>query len=72
MQHHPNTLRLRELMEQYGVSVEDVGELLSRSPGTIYQYRGARKQPIPSQLLELLELKLQLRANQVHRAPETA
>lgn len=72
MQHHPNTLRLRELMEQYCVSVEDVGELLNRSPGTIYQYRGARKQPIPNQLLELLELKLQLRGQQVQREPEIA
>lgn len=64
MKYHKNTLRLRSLMSEHGVSTGEVADLLGRKPHTVYQWRGTAARAIPDALLELLELKLSLRAGQ--------
>ena len=64
MPQHPNTQRLHNLMETHQVSLKDVASLTRRTYNTVRQWRGCRSQPIPSTILELLELKLSLRCKE--------
>lgn len=58
----PKTKRLRELMEQYHVGINDVAALLSRSKKTVRMWRSRNEPSIPDGQLELLELKLAQRS----------
>lgn len=56
---HERTLRLRELMKKYSLSVADVAEMTGRSESTVHIWRSSgENRVIPQQTLELLELKL--------------
>lgn len=56
---HPNTQRLRSLMDDiYQVSPREVSELTGRAYSTVLQWRGCRTQVISDIMLEFLEMKL--------------
>ena len=65
MQHH-NTARLRQLMAEHKLSCPDVAKLLGRAHQTVLIWCSVNPQNIPDSMLELLELKLAMRA----RLPE--
>ncbi len=57
-----NLKRLRAVMEQYGVSTQDVAKILDVSTGRVYGWlTEAQVTPIPSTKLRLLECELKLR-----------
>ncbi len=57
-----NLKRLRAVMEQYGVSTQDVAKILDVSTGRVYGWlTEAQVTPIPSTKLRLLECELTLR-----------
>lgn len=56
---HPRTIKLLSLMADYDVDPASVATMLGRSTKTIYCWRAQSPAPIPPQMLELLELKLQ-------------
>lgn len=58
----PNTIRLRALMAEHGLSCADVASLLKRSTQTVTEWRCANSRVISQNNLELLELKLRLRS----------
>ncbi len=54
--------QLRAVMEQYGVSAQDVAKILDVSTGRVYGWlTEAQVTPIPSTKLRLLECELKLR-----------
>lgn len=53
-----NTARLKELMASHRLSLQDVARLTGRSYGSVLRWRCKSGHPIPSHLLELLELKV--------------
>ncbi len=57
-----NLKRLRAVMEQYGVSAQDVAKILDVSTGRVYGWlTEAQVTPIPTTKLRLLECELKLR-----------
>jgi len=57
-----NLKRLRAVMEQYGVSTQDVAKILDVSTGRVYGWlTEAQVTPIPNTKLRLLECELKLR-----------
>lgn len=56
---HPRTIRLHSLMRQYSVDGPIVAKLVNRSLKTVHCWRSQSPLPIPEQMLELLEFKLQ-------------
>ncbi len=57
-----NLKRLRAVMEQYGVSTQDVAKILDVSTGRVYGWlTEAQVTPIPTTKLRLLECELKLR-----------
>ena len=57
-----NLKRLRAVMEQYGVSPQDVAKILDVSTGRVYGWlTEAQVTPIPTTKLRLLECELKLR-----------
>lgn len=58
-----NTKRLRVLMAEHDLKAEDVSALLNRTVSTVYHWRKKGGKVIPQELLELLELKLEKKAN---------
>lgn len=59
-----NCTRLRVLMAQHRLTAEQVGEMVNREPGTVYQWRRGYRD-MPDELLELLERKLAPSAGEV-------
>lgn len=55
---HPNTLRLHQLMAEHKLNGPAVAALLNRSLKTVHCWRSQSPAPIPTHLLELLELKI--------------
>lgn len=56
------TKKLHELMQRHGLSVDDVAGILGREPSTVKVWRVKNTpRPIPSDALELLQLKLAAR-----------
>lgn len=53
-----NTVRLRVLLEAHDLKLEDAAEMIGVSRHTMASYRSRKGLVIPSNLLELLELKL--------------
>lgn len=64
MSKHENTVKLHDLMRQYQLDGPEVADLLGRSLKTVHCWRSESPLPIPTHMLELLELKLSAR-NQV-------
>ncbi len=57
-----NLKRLRAVMEQYGVSTQEVAKILDVSTGRVYGWlTEAQVTPIPTTKLRLLECELKLR-----------
>ena len=57
-----NLKRLRAVMEQYGVSAQDVANILEVSTGRVYGWlTETQVTPIPTTKLRLLECELKLR-----------
>jgi len=56
-----NTIKLRTLMAEHGVSTVEVAEMLGRSPNTVRQWRSIKEQHIPDHMLRLLDSMLRLR-----------
>lgn len=52
-----NCTRLRVLMAKHRLTAEQVGAMVSREAGTVYQWRRGYR-AMPGELLELLECKL--------------
>lgn len=57
---HPNTLKLRNLMLDNGLSIKDVAATLERKYNTVKCWRCQSGVVIPDSLLLLLELKVSL------------
>lgn len=53
-----NTVRLRVLLEAHNLSSEEAAEIIGISRHTMASYKARKGLVIPSNLLELLELKL--------------
>lgn len=49
--------RLRRIMADHSLTIEEVATLLKRSPQTVRTWRCKNNQDIPDTALELLELK---------------
>lgn len=57
--------RLRDLMARHTLTAPEVADLLSVSPKSVWNWRSyGHRSAIPVTKLELLELKLELRARQ--------
>jgi transcriptional regulator with XRE-family HTH domain len=52
-----NCTRLRVLMAKHRLTAEQVGAMVNREAGTVYQWRRGYR-AMPDELLELLECKL--------------
>jgi hypothetical protein len=59
-----NHAKLRRLMEKYDISVVDVAKIMERSKWTVHHWLDStgHSRPIPNETLQLLEMKLQLKA----------
>lgn len=56
------TARLRNLMAEYGVKVDEVGEIIGVTAQTVRVYRSKAPQSMKEKDLRLLELELEKRA----------
>lgn len=65
---HENTKRLRELMERHRLKTADVAKITNREAITVRIWRCRRtERVIPSELLRLVELEMQSRAEEVRK-----
>lgn len=59
-----NCTRLRVLMAKHRLTAEQVGKMVNREAGTVYQWRRGYRE-MPDEMLELLDRKLAPAAGEV-------